>query len=229
VLCFPPAGAGPGWFRPLARALPATPVYGIELPGHGTRLREPLLTTMAELIEELAPLLDQLAGAPYTLYGHSMGGLVAFEAARRLAAGPGPDPLLLAVSGCQPPRRRDRLPKRHRLPDDDLVAELVRLGSPAEPLAEPEIRRIALPILRADLTLAETWLPQPGKALPVPILALAGTADPDAPPADAGDWSAETAAGCTVVAIDGGHFFPESRPAEVASALQAALARTGSG
>jgi medium-chain acyl-[acyl-carrier-protein] hydrolase len=206
---------------------PVIPVYGIELPGHGVRLREPAPTGMAELLCELAPIVEEIARQPGVLFGHSMGALIAFEVARTLAAGPGADPVLLVVSGCQPPRRRADLPHRRGLPDDELIAELVRLGSPPEPLADPDIRRIALPILRADLTLVETFVHQLEPPLQVPLLVLAGTDDPEAPPGDAGYWSEETTGGCTAVTVEGDHFFAHSRPHAVAAALMAATAAVG--
>lgn len=216
VVCFPPAGAAPMWLRPLAAALPTgTPVYAVQLAGHGTRLAEPPPTAMADAVGAAVAAVGRLGPTRCVLFGHSMGGVLAYETARRLPA----PPLLLAVSGCRPPRRRGALPVRHTLDDDALVAAMVALGAPAEPFDEPEIRALALPVLRADLRLVETWRPTTAGPLDVPILVLAGDRDPDAPPADADGWAAETTAGCDVVTVDGDHYFVDSHAAEVAAAL----------
>ncbi|MFD5829862.1 thioesterase domain-containing protein, partial [Lentzea sp. NPDC060358] len=103
-------------------------------------------------------------------------------------------------------------------------AALVGLGADPEPFEMAELRRLVLPVLRADLRLAETW-PLPARPpLDVPVLVLAGTRDPDAPPADAAAWAAETTARCDVVALEGDHFFPEHRAPEIAALLRAARA-----
>lgn len=47
-------------------------------------------------------LLDK----PVALFGHSMGALVMYELARKLAQDVGVSPILLIISGCRPPTVR---------------------------------------------------------------------------------------------------------------------------
>jgi medium-chain acyl-[acyl-carrier-protein] hydrolase len=225
VVCFPPAGAGSAWFRPLATALaPDVAMYAVELPGHGRRLRETPLAAASAVLDEVATIIDSVTATPCVLFGHSMGGLLAYEVARAMCAGRSPDPLLLVVSGCSAPSRRSSLPRRHQLSDEVLVAELVKLGAPPEPFEYDELREIALPLLRADLRLVETWPDVPRPPIGIPILVLAGKRDLDAPPSEAAAWEAETTARCEVVPMDGDHYFPDHRSREIATLLRAARA-----
>jgi surfactin synthase thioesterase subunit len=84
-------------FRSWIGSMAGVEVCPVQLPGRWERLREPAFTRMEPLIDALAPVLLEHAGAaPFAFYGHSLGGLVAFELARRLAAR---GPARLLVSG----------------------------------------------------------------------------------------------------------------------------------
>jgi surfactin synthase thioesterase subunit len=184
---------------------------------------------MSGVLAGMAAALDRLAEPRYVLLGHSMGGLLAYEFAQRHRGATAARPALLVVSGCQAPRLRGKLPIRHTLADDALVAAMVELGAPPEPFGIDEIRRLALPVLRADLQLTEAWHYVATAPLDIPILALAGAGDPDAPPADMGDWSSQTTSWFDLVEFDGGHFFPEGRGRELAEVIRAARDRLDAG
>src|SRR4051794_20676020 len=99
LFCFPYAGAGASVYRGWKRRPPASiHVCPIQLPGREERIREPPFTNMdalcAALLPELAPYLDM----PVALFGHSMGALIAYQAATRLR-NQGCEPVHLLVSG----------------------------------------------------------------------------------------------------------------------------------
>ncbi len=56
----------------------------IQLPGRDDRSGEPLSNNLDEVLKELLPVMNDKIDKPFHVYGHSMGGLVAFEAVRRL-------------------------------------------------------------------------------------------------------------------------------------------------
>ena len=57
-------------------------LIGLDLPGHGTRLGEPLLDNLRDMVADLGPRLeDELKarpGRPYAIFGHSLGGLLGY-------------------------------------------------------------------------------------------------------------------------------------------------------
>ena len=84
---FPYAGSGASIGLRYVNAFPEEiAVVPIQFPGRENRLDEPPYTDMADLIshlsEEMTPLLDR----PYYLWGHCLGGLIAYELALTINA-----------------------------------------------------------------------------------------------------------------------------------------------
>ena len=87
LICFPYAGAGMPAFHAWPAALPETiELRVVQLPGRGARLRERRFEQMPPLIEALDTALLPLLDRPFAFFGHSLGSIVAFEAARKLRA-----------------------------------------------------------------------------------------------------------------------------------------------
>ncbi|HCC57689.1 MAG TPA: hypothetical protein DEQ47_10590 [Solibacterales bacterium] len=112
LFCFPPAGAGQifyeAWKAALAGVARLQPVV---LPGRENRAAEPLLPTIDAIVAALAAVIEPYLETPYALFGHSMGGAIAFELARTLRRAGKPAPSLLFVSSVSAPRfRRQPLP-----------------------------------------------------------------------------------------------------------------------
>ena len=116
LYCLPYAGGGTRIFDAWPAALgPGVEVCPILLPGREDRIGEEPIGRRADLVPLLADALAPGMTRPFALYGHSMGGLVAFELARLLAERGGALPVRLYLSGCGPapiPRAR----QHHRLP-----------------------------------------------------------------------------------------------------------------
>src|SRR4051812_6265830 len=81
LVCVPGAGARPGVFSLLAKALDGVNVLAVQLPGHGRRIREQPLTSADDVIAGLAPAVAKAIAQPSKLviFGHSMGSVVALE------------------------------------------------------------------------------------------------------------------------------------------------------
>ncbi|MFD7721616.1 thioesterase II family protein [Streptomyces sp. NPDC059814] len=151
--------------------------------------------------------LPASGGRPLMLFGHSMGALLAFETARRLAA-EGRAPAALLVSGSEAPS----LPRRARLPtpasDEDLIGEMRLLsGTDEELLTDPEILGLALPPLRADYAMLFARTHVPGPPLRCPVVALTGDRDPRVSVEGVQAWEQETEGPFERHVLSGGHFF----------------------
>jgi surfactin synthase thioesterase subunit len=207
LFAFPPAGAGSAIFR---RWLPVLPP-GIELvalkaPGREDRLAEPPLHGIEPLADAAAEAILAYADRPFAIFGHSMGALLAREVARRV---PAHLLRLIVVAGAAPPHRP--VPSLAGASEAELVRTLGEWGgTPAAVLADPAVFRLFLPCLRADFAVADSGRRPfaPDELIDTPILALAGTSDPAAPPHTCAEWGRWTRADCTVHVVDGGHFFP---------------------
>jgi medium-chain acyl-[acyl-carrier-protein] hydrolase len=224
IFCLPYAGGSATIYRLWAQALyPSVEVCAVELPGHGSRLGEPLLTRMDRLVDALGAAVTPLLDRPFALFGHSMGALVAFELACRLAADGGPSPEHLFVSGYSPPQLPLPPPKKHQLPAREFLNMIQRFGgTPPELFQYPQLLEMYIPVLRADLELIETYCYRVRPPLACPVTALGGSHDDHAPSATLQGWADHTLGGFQHRELPGGHFFlRDAEPAVIDSIARA--------
>ncbi|MFE1250329.1 thioesterase II family protein [Streptomyces sp. NPDC058766] len=211
--CFAHAGAGVSAFHGWpARLGPGTAPWPHLLPGRDRRRREPRVTTREALLADLFDGFRAPSG-PYVLYGHSLGALVAYTLARALHEAGLPAPALLAVGACPPPDAASALADACRESPDRLLDLLDSLGVVPEGAHPGGLwHRAVLPVLRDDLTLADSLrraarAPVAGGPFAVPLLAVAGDGDPLAPPAAMAGWARWTAGPVVRRTVAGDHFF----------------------
>jgi surfactin synthase thioesterase subunit len=229
LVCVPNAGAGAavyhGWDRLLPEGVTAWP---LRLPGRESRLREAASTRAQEVATAAAAAVATRLTEPFALYGHSMGALIAYELACVLRDEHGLHADLLAVSSRPAPHLPRRLPPVHGLSDAEFVAALDRTyqGLPDVLKDSPEMLRFYLPVLRADLTLLETYRHAPREPLLCPIAVFGALDDLTAGEAELRAWAELTRGGSSLHMFeDGGHFFPQTRRQAFADALGGELAR----
>ncbi|MFI5613946.1 thioesterase II family protein [Amycolatopsis sp. NPDC051903] len=224
VVCFPHAGGSAPFFKPMALALaPAADVVAVQYPGRQDRRHEPPRDRVTDLADGISAAMPGLLDRPLTFFGHSMGAVVAFEVARRLADDPRFRLTRLFASG-RPSPALSRPGRVHQLDDDGLVTEIASLGgTDARLLREPEVRAMILPAVRADYRAVETYRFDAGKPLDVPITALIGTDDSHTTVAEAQDWATHTTAPCELVEFSGGHFFLADHAAKIIELIAAGL------
>ncbi|EWM13734.1 thioesterase II family protein [Kutzneria sp. 744] len=204
LVCLPFAGAGPSFYRAWAGMVDGLEVEPVPLPG-----RERLIDVVP--YGDLHVAADSVSAdmtGPIVLFGHSVGGVLAYEIARRL----GPEVLHLVVSGTPPPGGR-RAPRVSGLPDDEFLAEVERLTGYRHPAFDhPEMRDLLLPALRADFQMDEDYVPSPGGHVDVPITVVRGADDELAGAADVDAWRTFTTCGCDVAEMPGGHMYLAQDP-----------------
>lgn len=225
LLCFPPAGAGATWYRSWVGRLPAT-VVPVQPPGRESRIGEPSVSGLDALVDLLVGELARELRPPFALFGHSMGALVAWRLAVRLAADGRAQPERLYVSGHRAPQVEDRRRPLHGLPDDELVEGLRELGgTPSEIFEHPELLRVVLPALRADLAVVEGFVDRSTPALACPIVGFTGREDREVEPADVAAWAERTSDGFRMVIVPGDHFASRANPDSLLRELASDLAR----
>lgn len=222
LLCLPHAGAGASLFRRWVERAPEwLQVCRVQLPGREERVAEPLCHAMAEAVSALVRELGE--GPPTAIFGHSMGGLIGFELALRLHE-EGVTPLHFFASAARPPHVPDPH-QLHRLPAPAFLEALRRRGGMREELLEhEELRELLGRILRADLTLAESFCRGAPVALPMPITVCASRTDDVIAWEVTSEWNACTTKGCERQEYAGGHFFIKQHDEAVADMVFARIA-----
>jgi surfactin synthase thioesterase subunit len=189
-------------------APPGLCIRPLEYPGRGARSNELPAGEINLLVEDLyQQIAGELHSAPYAIYGHSLGAILAFLLARRLARSGDPLPLQLFLSGCEGPSVIKREVERHLLGKEDFVEELKRLkGCPDEILENEELFGYFEPIIRADFKLADTYLHEAGPPLDIPFTVITGS-DEDMTDEDISAWQQESSYEVDFLRMPGDHFF----------------------
>ena len=209
LLCLHHAGGSPSAFRPWTLDLPEhVELLALRLPGREARLRETPLQHIDQISEPLARALEPLRDLPLYVFGHSFGSLVGLELCRALRRLGLALPEHLIVSGRNAPGLGRTL-RLHELSDKQLVDEVQRIygGIPQAILDEPELLALTLPVLRADLTVNETYEPSEEPPLACPISAYGGIDDPHVGLAGLEGWSVHTSAAFQTDRCEGDHFY----------------------
>ncbi|WP_028622620.1 thioesterase II family protein [Pseudomonas sp. Ant30-3] len=218
LLCLPYSGASAMVYSRWRRKVPQwLDVQPVELPGRGARFDQPLHTDMRALAMQLAQELKPQIEAPYALFGHSLGALLACELAHAFRALGCPEPAALFASGTAAPTMRADYDRGFAEPKTDaqLIEQLRTLnGTREEVLANEELMSLTLPILRADFLLCGRFQPVQRPLLNCPVHVLGGKADKATTEQLIG-WSRETHGSFSLDMLAGGHFFIHEHEAKV--------------
>ncbi|MFE0041906.1 thioesterase II family protein [Streptomyces albireticuli] len=217
LVCLPHAGGSAGFFFPFSQALAGDlDVLAVQYPGRLERHHEEPLTDIGRLADHVVAALTSPAfgtdGLPLVLFGHSLGALVAYEAASALQER-GTPVRALFVSGRRAPSCPDDVKPLHALDDAAVVAELRDMdGTEDELLSDPEVLRLILPAVRADYRAVETYRHRTRPRLTSPVVTLTGDNDPRVRLDQAAAWADHTTGPHELRVFPGGHFYLSSPP-----------------
>jgi medium-chain acyl-[acyl-carrier-protein] hydrolase len=226
LFCFPYAGAGSTMFNAWSNWLmPDIELYLINLPGRDTRVRETLYRQLKPLIAPLTQGLLPYLDKPFVFFGHSMGSLISFEVARELRRRGEAQPSHLFVSGRQPPHVPDTHPNLHGLSETEFLKATQQFygALPEIILQDPELVTLFLSIMRADITMIETYEYEQETPLDCPITVYGGTHDPSIDQQSLAAWKDQTMAGFTLKMVPGEHFFIQTARSALLDELNAEL------
>jgi acyl transferase domain-containing protein/surfactin synthase thioesterase subunit len=229
LFCFPYAGGNSSVFRPWIELLrDDIELIAVDPPGRAARVHERAFDDydafFAALLPAMAPFLDR----PVAFYGHCLGGITLYEAARRLRRQPGFDLRHMFVSSARAPQRlrqfgkfeEDLMARMLTMPGykpflpayrqaDDVFAELIRrfnIGASEEFLANDELKRLLMPAIRAEFRMASRYRFEAEPAWTTPISCFVGAEDPYVSRQDALAWSEHTRNAFKLHLRDGDHF-----------------------
>ena len=190
---------------------PGLHVRGVDLPGRGLQRSASLEVSSDQVLQHvLRTIEDDIAAAGSTdslyLVGHSVGAMIALYIAAHLHR-QGLPVRGLVVSGHNGPRALNNRTQLHRLNERELRAALRGLGGlPPETESNEALLDLFVPVIRADLELAETTTWQGGCRLPIPLTVIGGARDRLVSPSGLAAWQAESTLPLDLQIVDGDHF-----------------------
>lgn len=212
LFLFPHAGGAAALYRSWARLLPTDVSHQVViLPGRDRRLDEPPFVEFEPMLDAVSErIVTELDGRPYALFGHSLGALIAYRLAVRLERAGEPPPVLVGVSSWSPEGFAPGAGGLSRGPEAELVAWLRGLGQlPAEVQADPALMAMVLPVVRADLSVFDSYVDD-GAEVSGPLVSYCGRNDPLLPPAAMKAWRSRTRRYLGNLAFPGDHFYIEA-------------------
>jgi len=222
LFCFPYAGGGASAFNDWAALLPEhVELCIVQMPGREERLREDLITNMKQLVDELVNELLAYTDRPFAFFGHSMGAMVCYEVACRLREKSLVLPQHLFLSARAAPQLQDNSEPLRFLDSDEFIERLHALyGAVPEAIRQSaELQEVFLPVLRADVTLLETYEYVAVEPLDCPVTVFGGADDPAISKAMLAGWQEQTSASFAQNQFQGGHFYVHAQRDAVVAEL----------
>lgn len=213
LVCLGFCGGGAGAYLSWADLLgPDTELAVVCYPGREGRFAQDYARDWDELAEDTVAAVRAVAAErPYVLFGHSMGGWMAFDVAARIEERGGPVPAALVVSAANAPSRgltpQDMFPS-HDDSDLQLLDWMRAFGlMPQHVIGDPDLQDMALELMRADIAVRDTFRHRDGAAVAVPLQVLRGAEDEVIDPLTVAQWRDLATGDYRHDVLPGGHFY----------------------
>jgi surfactin synthase thioesterase subunit len=217
---FPHAGGSAEFYVPFAKAF-ASDIkrVAVRYPGRGGNHDLGSFTTIGDLADKVCQMIKppEDADEKIAFFGHSMGGLLAFEVARRFEQAGSPIAALFVSAVAAPGHvGYEHIPESDRglL---DAVSEMT--GVNPEFLENEEFAASILPTLRGLKAISKYDCP-PGEKLSCPISAFLGDDDEVATPEKVQPWVERTTSEFTMRVFPGHHFYLTEHIAELVGEIE---------
>jgi acyl transferase domain-containing protein/surfactin synthase thioesterase subunit/acyl carrier protein len=208
LFCFHDAGGNASLYHSWPERLGnQIELISVELPGRGRRMNEKPYADLNQLINDLKPALLPLLDKPFMFFGHSMGGLIAFELARELRRSNLAQPFKLFISSTPGLTTYTRKEVDHTLSNDALTEMFPHLDKKA--VDDDELHQLLIDLIRTDLLLLNNYTYEKEQPLNIPVIVLHGDNDERVKPEQAEKWCIETRESCKVISRPGGHRYIE--------------------
>lgn len=182
----------------------------LELKGRGARSKEPFYQDFPEMVEDIFQIIRESVAdtTNYLIFGHSMGGFLAYQTAVKLTEENIPLPCHLFLSGCFPPHIT-RNSDYSNWSDADFKLMMFKLGGLTKDiLKNKEWNDLHLPVVKADYLLLKSYrhIPREQK-LNIGITVFGGDNDPEVSEEELIEWGNYTEMSFKYKLFPGGHFF----------------------
>lgn len=223
LVCLPFAGGFAEYFLPWREHLPHEfQLCPIQLPGRSYRWQEPAYLKIQSLLEALVPGVEAMLNEhPYILFGHSMGGYIAYEFCKLLMDRQLPLPTILVVSSLPAPMYWLSKKMLSELSEQDFADFFFDLGGfHPELLKHKQFIKMQMTLLRADITLCESCQYVETAAFPFPILAMGGQNDEYVRIDSMSNWVKETTKEFQFQKFSGKHFYLNDNISAIVSLIK---------
>lgn len=214
---FPHTGGSADFYVPFARALhPGTRCVAVQYPGKRAGKDLSQYTSIPDLADRLCAMLKpaEAQPGPVAFFGHSMGGLLAFEVALRFEQAGNPIDALFVSAIAAPglwPRRAELAGSDQQLLS--LISEVT--GANPEFLNDDQFAATLLPTLRGLKSVA-SYDPEPEAVISCPIHALMAEDDELGTEELMTPWAQRTTSDFDMKSFPGGHFYINDNLSELA-------------
>lgn len=223
LFCIPYSGGSASvylkWKRHLDNRIQLFP---LELAGRGSRYNELYYKNLDEAVNDLLfKIINETdINSKFAVYGHSLGGIIAYELVYKLQEEFGLIPSHSFFSGVEAPTSHKILEPISDLPDDEFVLKIFTYGgTPKELLENKSFLGIYLPIIRADMKIYETYnFVERAKKLESSISIINGKED-ILTIKEIEEWRFLTKNDCNFYCLDGDHFFINTYTDKVANII----------
>ena len=217
LFCFHHSGGAASMYYPWIKGLSSNiELIAIQLPGREGRFTEPLTDNLTEILGILTEGFNSYQDKPFFIFGHSLGGLLAYQFTKSLYQRYSFLPKKLIVSATKAPHLPFRMKHMSKLDGEALIEELkVYSGIDENILNDNELLQIFLPIIKSDFSISETYRHKNSCPLSCDILALSGKDDKTVSEREAQAWSEYTSGKFKHLSFSGGHFFIKEHHEEI--------------
>jgi surfactin synthase thioesterase subunit len=229
LFIFPHAGGSARSYAPFARAFSMDiKCVAVQYPGRIGQHDVPDIASIPALADDIYKMLAPTnpPDARIAFFGHSMGGLVAFEVARKFESMGTPiEGLFISAS---PAPGHSGYQHLQQSSDEDLLKMVTEMtGANAEFLGE-QFGATILRTLRNYGAITDYKCP-PGTTVSCPIYAYAAAEDTLINYDSVAAWSARTTSEFAVDVVAGGHFYVTEDARELVENIETRIARAAAG
>lgn len=205
VFCFHDAGGSASLFDGWENLIDTTAIelVLVEMPGRGRRLEETPYVDYKEFLGDSISSFISMLDKPYVFFGHSMGGLLAFEVIRELRRGKRRLPETLFISSTSGLTAYEKSQVDYKVSNDELVRLYPHLA--LSNIGNEEMQALLINILRADLQFLYNYEYHREELLDIPIIAIHADDDERVSRHQIEQWEKETTASFKLISRSGGH------------------------
>lgn len=208
LICLPYAGSSKVIFKKWpSYFLDDVEIYPIEYAGRGKRFCEPLYQSIQEAILDIMKEIEDIISSEYSIFGYSLGGLLAYEITQKINQQGYRLPKNLIIAACNPPTHK-RKGSFYTLDDNNFLDQLKELGGlDEEVIKNPEILELFLPIIKNDFRIVETYMPNEIKKITCAVHCFYGQHDQYVEPEYQDKWGNTTTGHFHLYELPTNHFF----------------------